>query len=95
MSREELVKAFSDKTNFTLENSATAVNAFMEVLSECLKAHEPLTFHGVFSLKPTIKAARRARNPRTGEVMMVPPKKGFRFLLSPQVKKVLEADRYK
>lgn len=94
MTREDLVKAFSDKTNFTLENSATAVNALMDILTDCVKSHENIVFHGLFTLKPTIKAPRRAVNPRTGEKIQVPARKGYRFLLSPQVKRVLEADRY-
>ena len=92
MTRQDLVKRIAEKTNFTLDNSEIAAEAFLAVLTEAVKAHEKIVFHGLLTLKPTVKSARRCYNPQTHEPMDVPAKNAYRLLMSPQVLAAINAD---
>lgn len=90
MNRESLIAELSNKTHFTRENSTLAVNAFMDILTETVKSHDSIVFHGLFTLQAVIKSARHCRNPQTNEPLYIPPKRGYKLLISPKVKEFLE-----
>ena len=93
MTREDLITAIANRTHFTIENSTVAANAVLEILTDCLKSHEKITFHNMFMLKPIVKSARTCVNPRTRESIYIPPKNGYKFILSPKVSAALNADK--
>jgi len=55
---------------------------FQKAIVAELKAGEEVTLQGVGKLKPTVRPARTARNPQTGESMDVPEKQTVKLSVS-------------
>ncbi len=63
---------------FTKEEAATVKEA-VELFKRELAAGEEVTLYKFGSFKAKTSAARKARNPQTGESIDIPPKKGVKF----------------
>lgn len=86
MNKSDIIRAVSKKTNFTLDNSAIAVDAILEAIGEGLSKGEKITLQGVCSFVPIVRAARVGRNPKTGEKIDIPAKNAYKFNLAPVIK---------
>ena len=93
MNRAELIKAVSEKTNFTIENSDTAVSAVIDILTDCLKAHERIIIHGFLTLKPVTTSARKYRNMYNGEIETSTPKRNYKVIVCPDIVDTLNENR--
>ena len=79
MNKAELVNAVSEKSGLGKAESMKAVDAFIDTISEALKAGDkvPLVGFGTFSVAD--KAARNGFNPRTNEKIEIPAHKVAKF----------------
>ena len=75
MNKAELVAALAVKTGDTKKASETAVNAFVEVVTEALKKGEKVQLVGFGSFEVRKRAARKGRNPQTKEEIKIPASK--------------------
>lgn len=69
-------------TKATLPSKARAEEALdtvVDTLREVLVAGESITFTGFGSFKVVYRAARKGRNPRTGEEIDIPASRGIKF----------------
>jgi len=89
MNKTDIIRKVSKKTNFTLDNSAIAVDAFLETISEAMLNGEKITFQNIFTIEPVERAPRVSRNPQTGEPMKVPAKNSYRFRLAEAIKEAI------
>ena len=83
VTKAELIK---DVLRITREEDARdlhAVEVVLDALAEAcaarLAAGDDVTLPGIGRLKVKARAARMVRNPRTGEPMSLPPKRGVTF----------------
>lgn len=67
LSKAEFVAKVSDKTELTKKDSEKAVNAFLETIQETMVAGDAVSFVGFGSFEVRERAARKGRNPQTGE----------------------------
>lgn len=67
LSKAEFVAKVSDKTELTKKDAEKAVNAFLETVQESMVAGETVSFVGFGSFEVRERAARKGRNPQTGE----------------------------
>lgn len=74
MNKGDLIKAIAD-AGLTKKDAETALNAAVAAVSDALAKGEAVQLigFGTFSVKE--RAAREARNPRTGETVQVPASK--------------------
>jgi DNA-binding protein HU-beta len=79
MTKAEFVAKVAEKTELKKVDAEKVVNAFLETISEALKAGEKITFTGFGSFEVTERAAREARNPQTGEKMQLKASKAPKF----------------
>ena len=71
MKKAELVAIMAEKSGLTKTQAESALNAFMEAVKENVKdAPIPLVGFGKFEVKH--RAARKQRNPQTGQMINVP-----------------------
>lgn len=92
MKKEDIIKEISRKTNFTIENTEIAVNAFIETLNEAMVAGEDkIILKGIGSFNRKIKAPRTCRDPRNGTPVEVPEKTVYTFKLSGSLRDKLNA----
>ena len=88
MVKSKIVKKLHQKhTVLKLYQIETIVDIMFDTISESLVKLKPVELRnfGRFSVK-TIKAKYNARNPKTGEIIYVPPKKKISFKMSKHLK---------
>ena len=71
MNKSELVDALSKKTGATKKASEETLNAFVEVVTDALKKGDKVQLIGFGSFEVRKRAARKGRNPQTGEEIKI------------------------
>ena len=67
MNKAELVDAMAKKTGETKKATEESLNAFIDVITETLKKNEKIQLVGFGTFETRKRAARKGRNPQTGE----------------------------
>ncbi len=79
MTLEELINAVARETGMTKANANKAVHAVLRAVQDALSRGERVAIAGFGVFEVTQRAARKGRNPRTGETIDIPPTKAVRF----------------
>ncbi len=79
MNKAELVSRMAEISGMTKAAAEKALNAFMEAVGEALKKGDKVTLVGFGTFMVTKRAARKGRNPRTGEEIKIPARKVVKF----------------
>jgi DNA-binding protein HU-beta len=66
-----------------------AYRALLAEMTETLAAGRDVVFHGVGKFRVTTRAARKGRNPQTGETMDIPSTKAVKFRAFQPLKKAV------
>ncbi|MBE5313830.1 MAG: HU family DNA-binding protein [Xanthomonadales bacterium] len=69
MNKAELVAAIADHAELTKTQAAAVVDAFTSTVTKALKKGDTVTLVGFGTFSVRKRAAREARNPRTGETI--------------------------
>ncbi|MEK7538673.1 MAG: HU family DNA-binding protein [Patescibacteria group bacterium] len=79
MNKSAIVEVLHEKVGGTKVGAEQAFDAILEAMVNTLKKGEEVSIAGlgIFSVKP--RAARTARNPKTGEAIQVPATKVPKF----------------
>ena len=72
MNRVELVAAMADKAGLAKKDAEKALKAFTDVVAEELKKGEKVQLVGFGTFEVAERAERKAKNPQSGEEMIVP-----------------------
>ena len=75
MNKSELIKAAAAKAEVSNALAAKVIDAALEAAVEAVKKGEGVQLIGFASISVVEKAARKAKNPRTGEILNIPAKK--------------------
>ena len=79
MNKSELVVALAQKAELSKKDAEKALSAFVEVVSEALKAGDKVQLVGFGTFESKARPARTARNPRTGEEIQIEASKTAAF----------------
>ncbi len=79
MTLEELINAVARETGMTKANANKAVHAVLHAVQDALSRGERVAIAGFGVFEVAQRAARKGRNPRTGETIDIPPTKAVRF----------------
>ena len=79
MNKAELVAAVAAKTGDTKKNAEETINAFVDVVTASLKKGEKVQLVGFGSFEVRKRAARKGRNPQTGEEIRIAASKAPTF----------------
>lgn len=71
MNKTELIAAVAEKTELSRKDAEKAVKAFLDTVSEELKAGGKVQLVGFGTFEISQREAREGRNPRTGETMSI------------------------
>ncbi|QBY45927.1 HU family DNA-binding protein (plasmid) [Arsenophonus nasoniae] len=71
MNKTELISKVAEKSGLSKKDSEKAVNAFIETVTEALKAGNDVQLIGFGSFQVKPRAARDGRNPKTGETLKI------------------------
>ena len=92
MTKKEIVRRISDQLNLSQQDVKRVVQETFDAVTEALakEGRIELRNFGVFEVKE--RKARKARNPRTGEEVLVPSKKVVSFKPGKEMEQVVGAD---
>ena len=79
MNKGELVEAIVDQANLSRAGAQSVINAFVDTVTSALRKGDKVTLTGFGTFSTLDRAARKARNPRTGEEIQVKAAKVPRF----------------
>ena len=79
MTKAQLVEKIAEQSRLTKTDAESALNAFINVVTEALKEGDNVTLVGFGAFKVTEKKARTGRNPKTNEPVEIPACKAPKF----------------
>ncbi len=89
MNRSELVQALATKSGLSQKDASSFLNNFIDTVTEELQGGGSIDITGFGSFKVADRAAREARNPRTGETIQVPARRVPTFKAGKNLKAAL------
>lgn len=75
MNKQQFIKAFADKAQFTQKDAGIAFEAMAETIAEALKAGEKIQIAGFGTFEMKTTGAREGINPLTKEKISIPASK--------------------
>ena len=87
MTKADLVEKICLMTAFTKKESSEIVERVFDVVKTTLEAGESIKIAGFGNFEVKEKAARRGRNPQTGEIIEITPRRVLTFKASQVLKK--------
>jgi len=86
VNKADLIEIVRETTGSTKAASGEAVDAIFEAMAKSLKKEAGFTIVGFGTFKVSKRAARKGRNPQTGEAIKIAASKSVRFKASKQLK---------
>ena len=90
MTKNELIEKVAKKANLTKRASADAVNSLFNLVRDSLVRGEKVVITGFGTFLIRSRAARRGRNPQTGETIQIPRKKTPGFSAGKTLKRLIK-----
>jgi len=75
MTKVELIAAVTEKTGMSKKDADRAISAVIDAIAEGLEKGDKVQMVGFGTFEVRTRAAREARNPRTGEPIPIPETK--------------------
>jgi nucleoid DNA-binding protein len=72
MNKTELIDKIAQNTQLEKTKVARTINTFLDVVTEALASHEPVTLIGFGTFKVRRRQARKGVNPQTRKEMTIP-----------------------
>jgi len=79
MNKSELIKAAAAKAEVSAALAAKVIDAALDAAVEAVKKGEGVQLVGYANIAVVEKAARKAKNPRTGAILNIPAKKAVKI----------------
>lgn len=92
MTKAELVEMIAAETGVSKKDTAVIVNLILENVSRALESSDKVELRGFGSFKVKSRRSRTARNPRSGDSVMVPAKLVPYFKASNELKARLNGE---
>lgn len=89
MNKSELIKALADENALSNEEAATIVETFFDCMKEALSQGNRVEIRGLGSFKIKDYEGYSGRNPKTGRMVQVAPKKLPFFRAGKELKEFL------
>ena len=90
MTKQEFITKVAGKSGLSNRDAGKAVDAFMESITEALKAGDSVNFTGFGKFSAASRAARTGVNPRTGERVQIAASTVPKFSAGSQLKAALK-----
>lgn len=90
MNKTELIASVAEKSELTKKDSAKAVDAALESIQETLVEGGKVQLIGFGTFEVRERAARKGRNPQSGEEIEIPASKSPAFKAGKQLKQAVK-----
>ena len=75
MNKSQLIKTLADRQNISLDEASVIVNAFFDSIKDSLRRGDRVEIRGFGSFKIKEYEGYQGRNPSTGQMVQVKPKR--------------------
>lgn len=82
MTKSDMVSKLAESGKITKKQADEVFDAFVDMISGALKGGERISLPGIGTFSSVKKAARKGRNPRTGEQIDIPARTAVKFSTS-------------
>ncbi|WP_027370693.1 HU family DNA-binding protein [Desulfovermiculus halophilus] len=89
MNKSQLIKTLADRQNISLDEASVIVNTFFDSIKESLNRGDRVEIRGFGSFKIKQYEGYQGRNPSTGEMVQVKPKRLPFFRVGKDLKEYL------
>lgn len=89
MKKTDLVTKMSENNGLSKKDNETALNSFIEVVTQGLKDGEKINLIGFGSFEVKDRAERKGVNPKTGEAMTIKASKSPSFKAGKNLKEIV------
>lgn len=79
MNKAELIDALAKKAGLNKQKAKEVLESYVEIVTDCLVQNEEIVLAGFGTLATRPQTQRLARNPKTGEPVMIQPRITARF----------------
>lgn len=86
MNKSDLITALAQATESTKADATRAVDAVIELTSQALAQGDSVTLPGLGIFKIAERAARKGKNPATGQSIDIPASKVVKFTVAKALK---------
>jgi DNA-binding protein HU-beta len=93
MNKSELVDAIADEAGLSRADAARSLDAFVNTVSNTLKAGDEVAITGFGKFSVAQRGARTGRNPQTGETMTIQASKSPKFAAGAALKEAVAGKR--
>lgn len=88
--KKELIASIAEQTNLSKKDVEAVLDIYTDTIVKALEGGEVAKIHNVGTLKVQDRAARKGRNPKTGEVIDIPASKRVSFSISQHLKTIVK-----
>ena len=92
MNKSQLIEILAKKEGLTLKKAETVVNTFFDAISDGLAEDNRAEIRGFGSFKVKVYEGYTGRNPKTGEIIEVTPKKLPFFKVGKELKERVDCE---
>jgi len=79
MNKSDLIAQIAKETNLTQKRVGEILDALLETIIEVVKEEGSLTFTNFGKFEKRLRKERKGVNPKTGDLILIPPKEVFIF----------------
>lgn len=90
MNKANLIEKVQDMLGGTKVQAEQVVNGIFDTITDALKKGDDVSVSGFGIFKSKMRAAREARNPKTGETVKVPATRVVKFQVSKTLKDIVK-----
>ena len=89
LTKDDIVEAVAEQVGLSKNQSVELVEALLELIKETLESGEDVLVSGFGKFRVREKKERRGRNPATGDIMMMRPRRVVTFKWSGKLRERL------
>jgi len=90
MTKADLIHVVSEKASLQHKQAESIVNLVFDLMSDALKKDERIEIRGFGSFVNRSYGSYKGRNPKTGQVVQVPPKRVPFFKVGKELKEMVD-----
>ena len=92
MTKADLINLIAEKARLQHKQSETVVNLVFDMMADALKKDDRIEIRGFGSFVNRSYGSYQGRNPKTGQVVQVPPKRVPFFKVGKELKEMVDYD---
>ncbi|MFZ9596719.1 MAG: HU family DNA-binding protein [Bdellovibrionia bacterium] len=90
MTKADLINIIAEKSQLQHKQAETVVNLVFDMMVDCLKKDDRIEIRGFGSFVNRSYGSYQGRNPKTGQVVQVPPKRVPFFKVGKELKEMVD-----